>query len=548
MVLRIRFAISDLQLDRTLAAVILYDGRGAVIDANAAACQILRQNREELLGTNISDPHWEAIESPAGPTSDHPVAVALKTHADERGYLLRVRDTWLLCDAIPQGDNVALTLMDVTHLLAGWGARARGQGDELIAEIEDELSAARFDGKAILRIVVDKLSAVRAGMWIAVVLGKDPGVSTVVLRDSDPALTRYLESYFESRSGSTAGPKSGVSQRVIDEGKPLLLNRASLGELMSISGEPAREYITAHRIPIEIGSTDVMVVPMRARGAIIGTLGLFERRTSSPLTQKDVAWLQSIADRVGLAVENAQLYEDALKRLDRLSSLASVGLALRTSSDLKLTLKLILDQALSRLKVDAADVLGVDESGTSLAVIESSGFRSSVADYRVPVSEAVPAPEGGRRVETVTVLGAFSQSRRRSLFAREGFRSYGAVPLIARDKLLGVLEIFHRSALEPDQEWLSFLDALGGEAALAIDSAASRERTRSASHRRSPELSALDTQILRLLVEGKTNSEIAAAVHLSQSGVKSHVRHLLDKTGAANRVDLTHMATREGWV
>jgi GAF domain-containing protein len=545
---RIGFAISDLQLDRTPAALMLYDARGTVIDANAAACHILGKSQEQLIGTTMSDPEWQAIESPAGPTSEHPVAVVLKTRAEQRGHLVHVRDRWLLCDAVPLGDNVALTLMDVTHVLARGGVGARAAGDQLIAEIEDELSAARFDGKAILRIVVDKLSAVRAGMWIAVVLGKDPGTSTVVLRDADTALTRYLETYFDSISGSTTGPKSAVSQRVIDEGTPLLLNNASLSELMSISSDPAREYMSAHRIPIEIGATDVMVVPMRARGAIIGTLGLFERRTSSPLTQKDVAWLQSIADRVGLAVENAQLYEDALKRLDRLSSLASVGLALRTSSDLKLTLKLILDQALSRLKVDAADVLAVDESGTSLGVVESSGFRSSVADYRVPVSEAMPAPEGGRRVETVTVLGAFSQSRRRSLFAREGFRSYGAVPLIARDKLLGVLEIFHRAPLEPDQEWLSFLDALGGEAALAIDSAASRQRPRTASRRRSPELSALDTQILRLLVEGKTNSEIAAAVHLSQSGVKSHVRNLLDKTGAANRVDLTHMATSEGWV
>src|SRR5438445_273419 len=77
----------------------------------------------------------------------------------------------------------------------------------------------------------------------------------------------------------------------------------------------------------------------------------------------------------------------------------------------------------------------------------------------------------GGHMETVAALGAFAQLRRRSLFAREGFKSYGAVPLIARGKLTGVLDVFHREQLQPDQEWLEFLDALGSEAAIAIDNA-----------------------------------------------------------------------------
>jgi GAF domain-containing protein len=548
-------AISDWQIDRSPGAVLVYDKRGIVIDANPAACRILRQSREELIGKATSDPGWLVTESPAGPTSDHPVAVALKSRAEERGYLIRVRrpgagDTWLLCDAVPGQGAVALSLTDVSHLVVS----TRTTADSTLAQIEYEFADARLEVEEILDKVVEKLGAARPGMWIALVVGRDPGTSTVVVRDSlEPALTRYLETYFESRRGLTSAPKSGISQRVIDSGKTLRLNNASLEELIAISSDAAREFMDAHRIPVEIGSVDVMVVPMRAGGATIGTLGLFERRSSNPLTDGDVAWLQAIADRVGLAVQNAQLYEDALKRLDRLGSLASVALALRTSSDLKLTMKLILDQAVSRLSVDAADVLAVEESDNTLISIASAGFHATVLpEYRVPVSEALPGPLTDRRIETVTVLGGFSQSRRRSLFAREGFRAYGAVPLIARDRLVGVLEVFHRSPLEPDDEWLTFLDALGSEAAIAIDNATAHESLRrvgmATTRLRKPELSDLEMQMLGLLVEGKTNAEIAADVHLSSSSVKFHVRQILDKTGAANRVDLTHMATREGWV
>src|SRR5262249_40941636 len=126
----------------------------------------------------------------------------------------------------------------------------------------------------------------------------------------------------------------------------------------------------------------------------------------------------------------------------------------------------------------------------------------------------------------------------------------------ARDKFVGVLEVFHRSPLTPDEEWLSFLDTLGTEAAIAIDNAAvHRLLQRAQGPLRQPSdssavqsLSRLEMDILRLLVEGYTNAEIGDRVHLSASTVKFHVRQILQKTGAANRVDLTHMATRDGWV
>jgi putative nucleotidyltransferase with HDIG domain len=57
------------------------------------------------------------------------------------------------------------------------------------------------------------------------------------------------------------------------------------------------------------------------------------------------------------------------------------------------------------------------------------------------------------------------------LLRREKFQTYYSVPLIAKGKLSGVLEIFHRKALDPNPEWLDFLETLAGQAAIAIDNA-----------------------------------------------------------------------------
>jgi DNA-binding NarL/FixJ family response regulator len=51
-----------------------------------------------------------------------------------------------------------------------------------------------------------------------------------------------------------------------------------------------------------------------------------------------------------------------------------------------------------------------------------------------------------------------------------------------------------------------------------------------------------------MLVEGLTNREISAQVHLSQNTVKFHVRRLLEKAKTANRTELARKATQEGWL
>src|SRR5258708_8656360 len=44
--------------------------------------------------------------------------------------------------------------------------------------------------------------------------------------------------------------------------------------------------------------------------------------------------------------------------------------------------------------------------------------------------------------------------------------------LLAKGNVLGVLEIFHRGTHEADAEWVSFLETLAGQAAIAINNTA----------------------------------------------------------------------------
>jgi PAS domain S-box-containing protein len=552
------------------SALVAYDGKGLVQRANRAALEILGfASEQEIVGSSAADAGWFRTDPAGWPDAEnlHPALAAIRSRQPERGIVVRCSrpdgsEVWVQADALPElggagaVDRVLVTLTDVTKILTDIRLPRPRYGEEALAAVTNQLAQARLDPQAILTTVTGTLSRLRPGTWVAALIGKDPRtVQVVVANDSDPLIARYVEDMHRSPESLTFT----LSSRVIESGEALLMPSVAYEEFLGMLTAGVREYVDKNQPPVgtPIRYIGVLVVPMRARGSTVGTIGLYERRSSNPLTEHDVRWLQAIADRTGLAADNAQLYVDAVSRLERLTALRNVGLAITGSPDLRLTLRVILDQVTAGLGVDAADVLLLDESDGNLALVASTGFQStSIPDYRLPIDEGLPGRTVlGRRIETVTALGAFTQFRRRSLFAREGFKAYGAVPLIARGKLTGVLEVFHRAQLEPDQEWLEFLDALGSEAAIAIDSAAMYDRLNTAGpgpaggpKTPAPDLSKLEKEILALVVGGDSNRDIAEKVHLSQNTVKFHVRQLLQKLDVDNRTELAHKATREGWL
>jgi GAF domain-containing protein len=554
---------SNPAFDQLPGAMIAYDAGGRVIRANRAALDILGfASESEIVGTSAAQAGWFRTDAAGWPDREtlHPALVALRVGKAERGIVARVAkpdgaEVWIQVDAVPSAGQVLVTVTDVTRILNDTRLPRARYGDDALAEVTTHLAAARLDPEAILTTVTGTLSRMRPGTWVASIINKDPRTSRVVAaNDADPLIARYVE---EMHLAPTS-PTFTLATQVIETGQPVLIPSIPYEEFLTMLREDVRDYLTKNEPPLAtpIRYLGVLVVPMRARGSTVGTLGLYERRTSNPLTEHDVRWMQAIADRTGVSAENAQLYVDAISRLERLTALRNVGLAITGSPDLRLTLHVILDQVTAGLAIDAADILLLDEKDGNLVAVASTGFQStSIPDYRLPVDESLPGRTlVGRRMETVTALSAFSQFRRRSLFAREGFKSYGAVPLIARGKLTGVLEVFHREQLQPDQEWMEFLDALGSEAAIAIDSADMYDQLQNAAPAASgpkspaPDLTRLEREILALIVQGDSNRDIADKVHLSTNTIKFHVRQLLQKLDVENRTELAHKATREGWL
>jgi putative nucleotidyltransferase with HDIG domain len=174
------------------------------------------------------------------------------------------------------------------------------------------------------------------------------------------------------------------------------------------------------------------------------------------------------------AAELALANKDIVRRMQNIQALQKIDRAIVGTLDLNLTLRVVLEQTKAELNVDAATILLLNPHTPVLEFAAGIGFRSNAIERsRLRLGEGLDgraALEG--RTTTITDLQENSaQFARASLLADEGFVTYFSAPIIVKGQLKGVLEVFHRSPLRPDQDWLDFLEVLVGQTAIAVDSA-----------------------------------------------------------------------------
>jgi PAS domain S-box-containing protein len=180
-----------------------------------------------------------------------------------------------------------------------------------------------------------------------------------------------------------------------------------------------------------------------------------------------IAILRDVSERVK-STERIQT------QLRRLYALHSVDAAITASFDLKVTLSVILRQMINQLGADVADILILNPNTHMLEYACGQGFQVRQPQPLPVMMGQGYAGKAALERRTISFPGLENQPTD-TLFApgllQEKFSNYYAVPVIAKGEVKGVLEIYHRSLLQPDDEWLDFLSTMANQAAVAIDSA-----------------------------------------------------------------------------
>lgn len=213
-----------------------------------------------------------------------------------------------------------------------------------------------------------------------------------------------------------------------------------------------------------------ITTPLRTTNSVIGVVNIADLN-GREFNEDDVKLLTTLSEYAGNAIQNIWLKEQTEKRLMQITAVSAIDRAISSSLDLKVTLEILVGNVISQLKVDAVDVLLFNPYSKLLEFSSGKGFRSHNAET---ASLQLGESFAGKAALTREMVGVRDVNTVKDVvFTRyldnEEFITYYGVPLIAKGQLKGVLEVYNRSILEPDEDWLNFFRSLAEQASIAID-------------------------------------------------------------------------------
>ncbi len=309
----------------------------------------------------------------------------------------------------------------------------------------------------------------------AELVGAGSGVLALRSKDRDTISYPYLYNLPEQLSQQESTKGEGIAWQIVESGESVILSE--YGESPNSLSHWA-----------EAGVHGFIGVPVIANEECIGSLGLFSMKPEEPaangkkagkgqgaskeFTERELRLAESIGLQAGVAIENARLFSEAKLKTEYLETIQQIDNAISSSLDLDLTLNIFLKQTIDQLNIDAANVLLWN---TATQMLEYKAGRGFQTDAFQGTTERIGEGQAGRVAlerRTIYIPDLSLETvrfKRVKILRQEKFVVYIGVPLLAKGQLVGVLEVFHRSPVDPSEEWVDFLETLAGQAAIAID-------------------------------------------------------------------------------
>ena len=262
-------------------------------------------------------------------------------------------------------------------------------------------------------------------------------------------------------------PLSGISGWVIKNRKPLIINENYKGWL----GELGMGQM--------IGDTDqpdttqsLVAAPIWSSNQVIGVITLYADVLNA-FPESSVNLLTTLAANLGVALQNARLFDETKRRERETTALAEVGRDISATLDLNTVMERIAAHAKDLLHSDDSAIYQLDPPGQTLHAIVALGeiadeikgdviqvgegiigslAQSGQAEY---INDTYNDPRG------VTIKGTERLEEDRLMIA----------PLLAGDKVTGMMAVWRTGGNLYNQTDLEFLIGLARQAAVAIENA-----------------------------------------------------------------------------
>lgn len=251
--------------------------------------------------------------------------------------------------------------------------------------------------------------------------------------------------------------------------------RVKLGE--GVTGQAAlrREAVlvndvekVTHYIEGPKGVRSELAVPLIVKNRVIGVIDI-EAPTPNYFTEEHRDVLTLVASRIAIGIENARLYTRISRQAKTLILLNEISRELTSILNLDQLLKRIGDLLTRVIDYQMFSILLVDETGTKLQHRFSLRFKENIhLKHDIPIGQGLV---GSAVASGKAVLVPDVSKDSRYIALNPETRSELCVPLIYKEKIIGVLDVEHTRRNYFTEDHMRTITTLAAQVAIAIENA-----------------------------------------------------------------------------
>ncbi len=212
-----------------------------------------------------------------------------------------------------------------------------------------------------------------------------------------------------------------------------------------------------------------LCIPLLGSENLLGWLALGLKQSGQPYLSNDLFFLSTLASQTTIALENAQLLEEANLRAEELEALQNISVIIQSETEPDKLLTTVVQRATKLLKAEGGMVFFLEPNRKTLKVVVSHNLDEDYTDLTLESPEGV----AGRVVmlgESVVVDNYHNFSGRSSKFKDAKFGAVLGVPLRWGGKVRGVLNLVHHPhglRFSEGDVWL--MELFASQSAIALE-------------------------------------------------------------------------------
>jgi signal transduction histidine kinase len=292
--------------------------------------------------------------------------------------------------------------------------------------------------------------------------GRNSGVA--LLDPGGDKLTVVADYSCDSHDRSATGaelPLAGnpSSAWVVHSGEPLIVTKAQ--------DSPLTESV--HALMRNRRTESLMIVPLRSRGRVIGTIAVDTDRPDREFTTAELKLAETIAGQVAGFLENIRLLELEQHQREIAESLREVAAVLNSSLDLDTVLVKIIEQLRRVISYDSVGVLL--GAGEVLKILGGVGFEREVVGAQIPLASNAPAVRVYTTCRPLVYEDVNADPDWLTLSDQQPIRGWMGLPLMVGERPIGVLSVDSFQPGTYSQEDAQVVQIFANQAAIAIENA-----------------------------------------------------------------------------